>query len=327
MPRNVTKLDKKDKELLYLLNENCRLTQTQLSKKVHLSRELVKYRLAKLVREKYILGFNLVVSNKKLHFETYNITVKLQSATNELLQEIGDFIKNHPNIKYLDRCSGSWDFIMTVVVKDKIGLAIFLDELNEKFGEIIAENFLLMSVVPLKHEKLNFLVDVDYKSKEMEKFTGGIVPDARDKKILQVLSDKANMSIAELARKTKMNPETCSVRFNNLIRKGIVRKGKAIVNYDKFNLQQYVLLLKVNRLSREKRKKLSYFFKTQKNILYAERILGNFDLKVVIVAGDQKEFDEQFTELRAYLKQDIQQYSFSLVLENIKRLSYPEGMW
>ncbi|MBI5065925.1 AsnC family transcriptional regulator [Candidatus Woesearchaeota archaeon] len=327
MPKNVKSIDKKDKQILYLLNEDGRLSQTRISKLIHLSRELVAYRIKKLIKEKYITGINLVISNRKLNFDTYVITLKLQKITNEVLNEMCSFLKTHKNIKYLDRCSGDWDFIITVAVRDKFGLADFIDELNDKFGDNIAENQILSNTIPMKHERLNFLANMDYRPKWPERYYGKIVLEGKDRRILNTLSNKANINMAKLAQITNLSIDSCTSRFNKLVTTGVITKAKAIINYEKFGLQTYVLLLKINKFSNEKRRKISEFLKTQNNILHAERLLGNYDIKILIIAKDQREFDVQFTDLRAYFKEDLKQYSFSIVLENLRRFSYPKGMW
>ena len=45
------KLDKKDKKLLYYLSKNARMSNTQLSNKIGLSKNSVKYRVERLLKE------------------------------------------------------------------------------------------------------------------------------------------------------------------------------------------------------------------------------------------------------------------------------------
>ncbi len=52
----------------------------------------------------------------------------------------------------------------------KFGLVDFIDELNDKFGDNIAENQILSNTIPMKHEQLNFLANMDYKSKWPERY-------------------------------------------------------------------------------------------------------------------------------------------------------------
>ncbi len=327
MPRKIKKLDKKDKDLLKILNQNARISQTRLSKLAHISRELAAYRIKKLEKEKFISGYNLIISNTKLNFKTYTILIKIQNVTNEALERICSFIKKNRNIKYFDRCSGDWDLILTIAVKNKFGLSDFIEEINEEFGENIAENHVLINIVPLKHGNLEIISKMNYKIKKPEKYYGKIRIDNKDRRILNTLSKSPKLPISELARRTNLNPETCSNRFNRLIKIGIISGAKAIINHTKLGYTRYVIFLRINKFSNEKRRKIAKFLKTQDKVIFAERVIGNYDLKINILAENPKQFDEQFNILRSYFKDNLKNYSLSLVLENLKIVSFPKVMW
>ena len=55
------KLDKKDFKLLYELDKNSRLSYSQLSKRVRLSQESVRYRISRLVKDRIINKFFTVI--------------------------------------------------------------------------------------------------------------------------------------------------------------------------------------------------------------------------------------------------------------------------
>lgn len=60
------KLDLKDKKILYSLDLNARQTDNQIAKEVGLSREAVRYRINKLVKESYIHYFITILNTMKL---------------------------------------------------------------------------------------------------------------------------------------------------------------------------------------------------------------------------------------------------------------------
>jgi len=60
------KLDIKDKKILYELDVNCKQTNAQIAKKVGLSRDSVGYRIKKLERESFILGYRTLINFRKL---------------------------------------------------------------------------------------------------------------------------------------------------------------------------------------------------------------------------------------------------------------------
>ena len=68
------------------------------------------------------------------------------------------------------------------------------------------------------------------------------------------MAKNANLPISEVAERTRLSPEACSKRFHNLLRKGVIRKTKAVINYDRLGFYRYLILMKLNKFSNEKTK-------------------------------------------------------------------------
>ena len=65
------KLDSKDKKILYLLHQNCRLSNTKISKLVGLSKDGVKYKINKFIKTGLIKGFFLNLRTIEMGYPTY----------------------------------------------------------------------------------------------------------------------------------------------------------------------------------------------------------------------------------------------------------------
>jgi len=77
----IKRLDLKDRKILYQLDLDARQTDSQIAKKVGLSRDAVRYRIAKLLEEGYINYFMTVLNSMKLGFEWYRTFFKFQNMT------------------------------------------------------------------------------------------------------------------------------------------------------------------------------------------------------------------------------------------------------
>ena len=79
----------KDRKLLYLLNENCRLSNTKIGKLIGLSKDGVKYKIDKLFNkgllEEYFLNFNY----EMLGFRSYIVLLRLQKIDSEKQEKFG----------------------------------------------------------------------------------------------------------------------------------------------------------------------------------------------------------------------------------------------
>ena len=71
-------LDLKDRKILYELDINARQTDKEIAKKVGLSREAVRYRIDKLLKDGYINYFITILNSMKLGFEWYRTFFSLR---------------------------------------------------------------------------------------------------------------------------------------------------------------------------------------------------------------------------------------------------------
>ena len=116
--KSFSKLDIKDKKLLYYLSRNFRLQIQDLSELLLLSRKTVEYRLNRLLEEKIILSSISVINPVMLGFEVWLIVFKFQNTTPGKESELIKQIKNDPSVFWLLRVTGKWDAMMGVFAKD-----------------------------------------------------------------------------------------------------------------------------------------------------------------------------------------------------------------
>lgn len=75
MEKNPAKvqIDKKDVEIIKILEDDGRMPILELAKKVKLSHETVRYRLNKMIRNGVIEKFIVRINKKKLGYEIYAV--------------------------------------------------------------------------------------------------------------------------------------------------------------------------------------------------------------------------------------------------------------
>lgn len=130
------KIDKIDLKILELISPNSRVEYKELSKKLSLTGNAIKYRIKKLEKSGIIQGYTISVNLRKLGFELYNIQLKLKENKEQQLKQ---FLRENFNVIYFYRYLGSenWDIDVGVITKDSLELRDFILELREKFGNII----------------------------------------------------------------------------------------------------------------------------------------------------------------------------------------------
>lgn len=134
------KLDKSDMIILASLYNNSRATTVGIAQSVDLTPDAVTYRIKKLTENKFIFGYTSWFDAKKLGFEYYKILISFRGMTQEKEKKFLDFCLEHNNVIFLNKCIGSWDIEVDVIVENTAELHKFITEIKTKFGHIIGNH-------------------------------------------------------------------------------------------------------------------------------------------------------------------------------------------
>ena len=134
------KLDNIDMKILSLLYNNARATTVDIANIVGLTPDAVSYRIKKLTKEAFILGYTAWFDAKKLGFEYYKILINFRAMTHNKETKFLDFCLEHDNVIFLNKCIGSWDIEVDILVENTLELHKFITEIKTKFGHIIGNH-------------------------------------------------------------------------------------------------------------------------------------------------------------------------------------------
>lgn len=142
-------IDKIDKKILGLLSNNSRLSYIEISKKINLNPNTIKYRIKKLEESKIILGYTLFIDFKKLDYELYN----LQLSYNKNNEKLKSFFQRHPKVVYYYRYLGNenWDIDIGLIVKNSSELRNFIIEIRKVFPEITIFDIYILTKILKDH--------------------------------------------------------------------------------------------------------------------------------------------------------------------------------
>lgn len=112
-------LDEKDKEILRVLQNNARLTNKEISAKVHLSTTPVYERVKRLEREGYIKQYATILDAKKLNkgFVVF-CSVKLRQLNTERANAFTKMVQEIPEVTECYNISGSFDYLLRIQSPD-----------------------------------------------------------------------------------------------------------------------------------------------------------------------------------------------------------------
>ncbi|MFH1501253.1 MAG: Lrp/AsnC family transcriptional regulator [archaeon] len=110
------KLDKKDYEILRLLDKNFRMSFSQIAKKVKLSKNSVALRFKKL--EKYLLHNTTGINYELLGYSMVKVFYTLDLYKEDFEKLIINEVKKHPSILWAARFYGKYNLCICLLVND-----------------------------------------------------------------------------------------------------------------------------------------------------------------------------------------------------------------
>jgi Lrp/AsnC family transcriptional regulator, leucine-responsive regulatory protein len=140
-------MDKLDIDLLKLLQENARITISELSKKIALSRPSITERILRLQEKGIIEEFTARISLPAINRATI-LFIQLSSlkvSNNEFEQ----MIKEDDDVLECHRVTGSTSYFIKAAVKDMSNMKLLIDRLMP-YGDINT-TIVLESPVPYRH--------------------------------------------------------------------------------------------------------------------------------------------------------------------------------
>ena len=114
----MTKIDLKDRRILYELDYDSRESLTHIGKKVGLKKDVVSERIEKLREDGVIQCFYTVIDAYKLDYSLFRYYVNFQYVNPEIRNKIIEYFTNYRNICTVGEALGKYDLIVVVWVKD-----------------------------------------------------------------------------------------------------------------------------------------------------------------------------------------------------------------
>jgi DNA-binding Lrp family transcriptional regulator len=122
-------IDRFDRKILALLQEDGRLTNGELSERVNLSPSQCSRRRQRLEEEGFIRGYRAVLDRERLGFSLTNmVTVTLATHNRDNAQRFAELVSRLPEVQEAHALTGEMDYILKVVTPDLKSLANFVNQ-------------------------------------------------------------------------------------------------------------------------------------------------------------------------------------------------------
>src|SRR3989339_1833252 len=154
------KLDLTDRKILAELDKNCRISNSTLAKKVHKSREAVKYRIQQLQKRGVIEKFITSINPNKLGYYMFKVYLKLENIPDER-EMFFEELKQNKDIYWMGISDGVFDCVLAILATSTIEYFEKINFLLSKWEHLIVSKVLGTMVDTHQYNKKFFTNDTN----------------------------------------------------------------------------------------------------------------------------------------------------------------------
>ena len=324
----MNELDLKDRKILYELDLNARQSDSEIAKKVGLSRDSTRYRINKLIENGYINYFMTILNSMKLGYNWYRTFFKFQNLSLEKEKEIIEYLKKRAS--WITKVEGIWDLNTGIFVRNVYEYRDLINEFLLKYSSYIERYEVSIVTKEWVYHK-DYLLSKKYKTSKpilmgFDKQTKYEIKtiDETDYQILKTILKNARMKTVDIAREIKTTEIVVRYRLKKLIEEGIIIGFKPFLNVHKLGYIYFKLHLNLQNLTAKKKESIVNYIHAHPNTVYLTELVGGADIDTEFQVKTNEEFYLCVQDLRLKFGDIIRDYEFMQYTEEYKFTYLPE---
>jgi len=304
----------KDKDFLILkeLIEDGRKSASSISKNLDLGREIVNYRIKRLIKENLIVKFVPKINENNLKYSEYILFLKLNlddyiSKEKFIKERIGDkylmwFIKNN----------SGWDVLVRIFVHTFEDFKKKLNEILLNFNDYLANYYTIVCSEDIKNQDKKVILEKLFShSGDDVKSIKNVAPsrfnlDEKDLKIVELLQQDARIKYKDIGEKLSLSSDSVKYRIDKLIKNNILLGFYPIINFNKLGYKQYAIILKVNNLNFDLENKFTKYVLKNNFITRAVKSLNTSEYFLTVIFEKDEEYDTLIKEINEIFNNNIE---------------------
>ncbi|MFH1391591.1 MAG: winged helix-turn-helix transcriptional regulator [Candidatus Diapherotrites archaeon] len=317
---NFPDLNKKDHEILFELDRDARQSNSKLADKIGIDKNVVNYRINRLMEKNIIRGFYTVINSTKLGYQSYRFYFKWQYINPKKENEILSYMVKHPLTWWVGTTDGAFDLTVLIWAKNTLELKDFWDGFVNKYQKYIQEK--VISVYVGLHD---FSYAFFMPEKVLERSTQGILPAEKilltgtEEKVLEIISENARMPTVEIAKQAGLSAIQVKYAIKQLREKKVILGFRTRINLQKLGLTHYKANFDLKDL--ENYAEMLEFAKTNPNSIYVDESISYSDFEIELVAQKHAEFLEVMSRFKEKFSDKIKDYNY-FIFTKINKINY-----
>ncbi len=314
MDKSKSIITQKDLLILRKLLEDGRKSSASISKEIDLGREIVNYRIKRLIKENLIVKFVPKINEKAMHYQEYIILLKL-NLDDELSKE--KFIRETIGNKYLIwtvKSQSGWDLIVRLYSQSIDEFKIKLSEILENFSDVLASYYTIINSEEIKQNEKQILSknlfeeNLTNKDFNIIKNETIIQTDEKDKEILDILEQDARIQYKEIADKLNISSDTVKYRIDKMKEAGIIENFMPVINFNKLGLYSFAAILKLSYLTKQQESEVNEFISSLDCVARAIKNLNSEEFFLNLIFSKKDEIENFKDKINSKFSNKIENF-------------------
>lgn len=319
VPEVVKGLDNKDRQILFLLSKNCRLTDSKIGKLTRMSKQAVGYRIRKLAREGILTKFVTIIDPEMFGYTFYNVYLELDSRSKERDSKLLEKFLAEKSTTWIVEGFGKWDYIVCVLAKDVREFHNILTNIFHICGDSLLDHA-TFTVVEAHAYPYKFLfqdLKLDYTPSYLGRKTDRMRLDRDDMKILQYISNDARARIMDVAAKTDLDPKKVAYRIKTMQQMGYIAAFTIQMDVSKLGYGWHYVFFKLKYANESNEKEFLKYIKSLPWVFYVIKGVGNYNLTLELHARDLEHYHQIISDIKERYKDLIKKmWAFQILKEH-----------
>jgi len=306
------KIDLKDRRILYELDYNSRQSYSIIGRKTGLHKNVVTYRVNRMIEKGIITNFYTVIDAFKLGYNGLRFYIVYQNMTPDSREDMISYFVNNKYSWWVGSFEGEYDLAVVVWVKNLHDFYTFWEQTLRKYHRFFQKQMFSL-YCQLRSFRHSFLLEQTYNKSDREKFeiTGGGKPiktDDLDFNILELLANDSRIPTIEIAEKLNTTVDTVVNRIKRLEKLDVIQAFRVNIDYGKIGYHLFKVNITLNNY--RERGRIINFIKYNPHLIMIDKTIGYYDLELDFLLRDLDHLRSIIDNLTRTFPNDIKNYSF-----------------
>ena len=320
------RLDSKDRKILYELDKNARLSNSEIGRRVRLSKEVVKYRIDRMMKSGPIIRFYTLTNYFKIGIVKYKLYLRLRDVDSEKLEEIGNYFKSRKKTEWDITCTGRWDMIIGFLVRNINEFDQEVQNMMNRFSQHIQEKAMTTTLY-LAHHLREFLSDSS--ATEMKRIIYHTIADKpaavddTDLEILRIITNNGRMPVREIASKLHTTPRVVQYRMRRMEKENIILAYKVHLDPKKMGNIFCKAIIYLRPSTKERLNEFVGYCSSLPDAVWPQRVMGSWDFELDFEIESYDKFQGVIFDLKEKFSDIVQNYEFVILSKEFKLDFFP----